>query len=79
MNTKSRSVLKKDGSHRFLLVEGKNDLRVLWSLLEHHNIPQTFEIEDMGGIVNLLEAFEVAICSATAGLNSQIVYFITSG
>jgi hypothetical protein len=64
VNNKSRAVLKRDGFHRLLSVEGKNDLHVLWSLLEHHNIPQTFEIEDMGGIVNLLEAFEVAIDQA---------------
>lgn len=44
-----------------LLVEGKDDQHVFWSLLEHHQVPETFEVIDMGGIDNLLRELPVRL------------------
>lgn len=35
---------------RFLLVEGPNDKHVVWALLEHHKVPETFKVEEISGV-----------------------------
>lgn len=35
-----------------LLVEGNDDKHVLWQLLEHHSVPESFEVKDQGGVDN---------------------------
>lgn len=42
-----------------LLVEGIDDQHVLWGLLKHHDFPETFEIEQKGGIEKVLSTFPV--------------------
>lgn len=44
-----------------LLVEGTNDLHVIASLCDKHNLPKTFDIENCGGIENLLQKIEVQL------------------
>lgn len=46
---------------RLLLVEGKDDKHVCWSLMEHYQVPETFQIEDKEGIANLLEVLPVQL------------------
>lgn len=48
-------------SQNILLVEGPNDKHVFWSLLQYHQLPQTFEIEDKGGIERVKETMEVRL------------------
>jgi hypothetical protein len=50
---------------RVLLVEGNDDFHVLASLFKHHNIPDTFRLNETGGIDRLLETFPVQL-KATA-------------
>lgn len=35
---------------RFLLVEGPNDKHVVWALLKHHKVPETFKVEEISGV-----------------------------
>jgi hypothetical protein len=44
-----------------LLVEGKDEVHVLSRLLEHHRVPETFRIKDMGGIEKLLDTLDVEL------------------
>jgi len=44
-----------------LLVEGKDDEHVFYSLLEHYGFPDCFQIKDCKGIENLLEIFRVQL------------------
>ena len=44
-----------------LLVEGPNDKHVLWALLQHHQLPQSFGIEELGGIEKRLENIETRL------------------
>jgi hypothetical protein len=44
-----------------LLVEGKDDEHVLYSLLEHHAVPEVFTIKNKDGITNILESLDVEI------------------
>jgi hypothetical protein len=50
---------------RVLLVEGNDDFHVLASLFKHHNVPDTFRLNETGGIDRLLETFPVQL-KATA-------------
>lgn len=47
--------MKKDRIQSILLVEGKDDKHVIWSLLQHYNIPEDFTVIDCDGIENLLK------------------------
>ena len=42
-----------------LLVEGSDDQHVVWGLLKHHSFPQTFTVEEKGGIDTVLSTFPV--------------------
>jgi hypothetical protein len=44
-----------------LLVEGKNDQHVICALLQHHSVPETFQVEPMEGIDRLLETVPVRL------------------
>jgi len=44
-----------------LLVEGKDDLFVVCSLLEHYQVPEVFKIKPKDGITNLLETLDVEL------------------
>jgi len=44
-----------------LLVEGKDDLYVVCSLLEHYHVPEVFKIKSKDGIENLLETLDVEL------------------
>src|SRR6266403_553733 len=46
---------------RILLVEGADDLHVISSLLQHHGIPEIFEIQQKGGIDRILELLPVQL------------------
>ncbi len=44
-----------------LLVEGSHDKHVLWSLLEHHKIPEVFRVEAKEGIDMLLDTLDMEL------------------
>lgn len=48
-----------------LLVEGNDDKHVLWQLLEHHRVPERFEVRESGGLENefkkIIEILDVVI------------------
>lgn len=44
-----------------LWVEGQDDQHVVWSLLRHHAVPQTFVVVDRKGIDNLMDALRVQL------------------
>ena len=44
--------------NNLLLVEGKNDRHVILSLLKHHGVPETFQVEPADGIDNMSDMFE---------------------
>jgi hypothetical protein len=69
-----RDVRKEESQNNLLLVEGKNDLHVIWSLLEYYHIPERFEVRSMDGISNLPEAFE----DKTVRLLESFEYQLTS-
>lgn len=41
-------------ANNILLVEGKNDQAVIWSLLEHYKVAETFKVEYREGYTNIL-------------------------
>lgn len=54
-----KEVVKAGVSQNYLLlVEGKNDQHVIWSLLEHYGVPETFEVKPIEGIDKLSASFE---------------------
>lgn len=57
----SKPIVRKDAPVNYLLVEGKDDIHVMYSLLEHHSIPERFKIEYKEGVESVLEAFEVRL------------------
>ena len=44
-----------------LLVEGNDDQHVIWGLLARHNFPQVFDVEEKGGVENLLRVLPVQL------------------
>jgi hypothetical protein len=44
-----------------LLVEGKDDLYVVCSLLEHYDVPDVFKVKSKDGVENLLETLDVEL------------------
>lgn len=50
MNPRSRTKAR-----GVLLVEGPDDQHVLWALLKHHQVPQTFDILPTGGVDALVQ------------------------
>ncbi len=54
----NKSVVKVDKPQNYLLVEGKDDLHVIYSLLLHYQVPELFKPKTIDGISKLSEAFE---------------------
>lgn len=46
---------------RLLLVEGNNDKHVVWALLNHHSIPETFDVRELRGIDERIQNVRVRI------------------
>ncbi|MHB8595641.1 MAG: DUF3226 domain-containing protein [Ktedonobacteraceae bacterium] len=57
----SKLIVRKDSPINYLLVEGKDDEHVMYSLLAHHKIPEKFVVDPVEGVDNLLDAFEVRL------------------
>lgn len=55
----------KQRAESVLLVEGKDDQHVIWSLLEHYNVPETFVVNDCDGIDNLLHDVSLRLTTPT--------------
>ena len=55
----------KEADKSVLLVEGKDDQHVIWSLLEHYNVPDTFVVNDCDGIENLLRDVSLRLTTPT--------------
>jgi len=51
---------------RLLWVEGKDDIHVIYSLVHHFAVPESFKVEEKKGLTVLLEAFEVALLNPAA-------------
>jgi hypothetical protein len=49
------------GEKDVLLVEGKDDEHVFYALLEHHQIPEVFTLQNKEGVDNLLETLPVEL------------------
>lgn len=47
-----------------LLVEGNDDEHVLYHLLEHHEVPEEFEIKNKGGVDNIVETLHVEVLAS---------------
>jgi hypothetical protein len=52
-------VRKEEVQNNLLLVEGKNDQHVIWSLLKYYHIPELFEVRPLDGVSNLNETLEM--------------------
>jgi len=50
--------------NNLLLVEGKDDLHVLYALLQHHQVPERFEVKNKEGIDNLLNTLPTELKSS---------------
>lgn len=55
----------KEAIRSYLLVEGKDDQHVIWALLEHYQVPETFKVVDCDGIENLLQELSVRLTTPT--------------
>lgn len=56
--------MKKTGES-VLLVEGKDDQHVVWSLLEHYQVPKCFVVKDCDGIKNLIREVSLRLTTPT--------------
>ncbi len=55
----------KEADKSVLLVEGKDDQHVIWSLLEHYQVPELFVVKDCDGIENLLRDVSLRLTTPT--------------
>ena len=62
-----KSLIRESELKNFLLVEGKDDEHVFYSLLKHHQIPRRFEIKNKESINKLLDTLEVELLSSDLG------------
>src|SRR5258708_8583834 len=62
-----KSLIRESEPQNFLLVEGKDDEHVFYSLLKHHQIPKRFEIKNKESINKLLDSLEVELLSSDLG------------
>jgi hypothetical protein len=62
-----KSLVRENKLHNYLLVEGKDDEHVFYSLLNHHQIPERFEIRSAGSINKLLDRLEVELIQSDLG------------
>ena len=60
----SENIVKEEKPRNYLLVEGKDDLHVFYSLLEHYKIPDQFKIKNKDGIDNLLDTLDVELAES---------------
>lgn len=56
-----KSVVREADQQNYLLVEGKDDEHVFYSLLAYHNIPVLFKIKNKEGIDKLLDTLDVEL------------------
>lgn len=56
-----------------LLVEGRDDKHVFYSLLKHYGVPDQFEIRDADGIEQLKDAFAAGLVSSELELLGVVV------
>lgn len=56
-----------------LLVEGKDDQHVIWSLLEQYQVPELFVVKDCDGIENLLRDVSLRLTTPTMYKNIGVV------
>lgn len=68
-----KSLITGSELQNFLLVEGKDDEHVFYSLLKHHQIPNRFKIKNKESISNLLSTLEVELLSSDLGSLGIIV------
>ena len=66
-------VAKRGGPQNVLLVEGRDDKHVFYSLLQHHGVPDQFEIRDADGIEQLKDAFAAGLVSSELELFGVVV------
>ena len=62
-----KSLIRESELQNFLLVEGKDDEHVFYSLLKHHQVPRRFEIKNKESINKLLDTLEVELLSSDLG------------
>src|SRR6266566_3515762 len=62
-----KALITESELQNFLLVEGKDDEHVFYSLLKHHQIPNRFKIKNKESISNLLNTLEVELLSSDLG------------
>ncbi len=55
------AVAQHDKKSKQLLVEGNDDLHVIYALCEKYNIPETFDIVDCKGIEKLIESIPIRL------------------
>ena len=55
----------KENKKSVLLVEGKDDQHVIWSLLDHYKVPELFLVKDCDGIDNLLREVSLRLTTPT--------------
>lgn len=60
------SLIRPSEPQNYLLVEGKDDEHVFYSLLEHYKVPERFKIRNKESVTNLLETLNVEL--ARSGL-----------
>ncbi len=60
------SLIRPSEYQNYLLVEGKDDEHVFYSLLEHYKVPERFKIRNKESVTNLLETLNVEL--ARSGL-----------
>lgn len=66
-------VAQRGGPQNVLLVEGRDDKHVFYSLLQHYGIPDQFEIRDADGIEQLKDAFTAGLVSSELKLLGVVV------
>ncbi len=62
-----KSLIRESELQNFLLVEGKDDEHVFYSLLKHHQIPKRFEIKNKESINQLFDTLEVELLASDLG------------
>lgn len=62
-----KSLIRKSELQSFLLVEGKDDEHVFYSLLKYHQIPKHFKIKNKESINQLLDTLEVELLASDLG------------
>jgi hypothetical protein len=61
------SSIRASGLQNYLLVEGKDDEHVFYSLLKYHQIPDGFKIKNKGSVENILDTLDVELIDSNLG------------